>query len=144
ENKNDKKILRAAYDYCNIQLGPKNKTTTTINNVYIKNEIECSNQQGQEECKMQQETKDHDKIESTETACPRNNLLRKIAIKNIKDKETKINELEINNQKKQEKYDKLSFEYNKMIEKLKTDDDEYRKLKNIKEKIDRDDSDSFC
>ncbi|CAG8856306.1 21398_t:CDS:1, partial [Gigaspora margarita] len=57
------------------------------------------------------------------------------AIKNIKDKETRINELEINNQKKQEKYDKLSFEYNKMIEKLKTDDDEYRKLNISKKKL---------
>jgi len=58
--------------------------------------------------------------------------------------EKEIKELEIKNQKKQDKYDKLSFEFNKMIERLKTENDEYQKLKNSKEKIDRDDSDSFC
>ena len=58
--------------------------------------------------------------------------------------EKEIKELEIKNQKKQDKYDKLSFEFNKMIERLKTENDEYQKLKNIKEKIDKDDSDSFC
>ncbi|RIB17323.1 hypothetical protein C2G38_2314347 [Gigaspora rosea] len=139
-NENDKKVLRAAYDYCNNQREPKikNKNTMTINNVIIKNEVDHSGSP---------ETKGLNKNESTcsrnslsETACPRNNLLRKIsffimifiiiglflyAIKYVKDKESRIKELEASNQRKQDKYDKLSFEYNKMIEKSKTENDKY-------------------
>ncbi|KAF0419891.1 hypothetical protein F8M41_007112 [Gigaspora margarita] len=140
QKENDPKILRAAYEYCNNQHEPKTKNTTTINNIYIKNKVECSNPQRSKEYNKPQEAKD--KIESTKIACPRNNFLRKIsffimtfiiiglflymsAIKNIKDKEIRIKELEINNQKKQDKYDKLSFEYNKIIKKLRTENDEY-------------------
>ncbi|CAG8684909.1 6982_t:CDS:1, partial [Racocetra fulgida] len=79
KNENDQKVLRAAYDYCSNQREPKIKNTTTINNVYIKNEVDRSGAQ---------ETKGLNKNELTgttcprnslsETACPRNNLLRKI------------------------------------------------------------------
>jgi len=44
KNEQDQKILKAAYNYCNKQCEPKNRTTT-INNVYIKNEVECSSAQ---------------------------------------------------------------------------------------------------
>ncbi|KAF0481164.1 hypothetical protein F8M41_023610 [Gigaspora margarita] len=157
KNEQDQKILRAASDYCDKQRELKNRATT-INNVYIKNEVECSSAPEKRELNKNESTEATDcpRNNLSETACPRNNLLRKISffimifiiiglflyvIKNVKE----IKELEIKNQKKQDKYDKLSFEFKKMIERLKTENDEYRKLKNIKEKIDRDDdSDSFC
>ncbi|CAG8610656.1 2690_t:CDS:2, partial [Dentiscutata heterogama] len=49
-----------------------------VNEYLDNNEVECSNPQGSKESNKPQETKDHYKIESTETTCPRNNLLRKI------------------------------------------------------------------
>ncbi|KAF0538748.1 hypothetical protein F8M41_007516 [Gigaspora margarita] len=70
KKENDPKILRAAYDCCFNQHEQKNKTTTNINNVYIKTEVECSGTQNKKEL---------NKNEPTKTTCLRNNLLRKIS-----------------------------------------------------------------